>query len=270
VPFDVLSRRRKQTLSHEDFLALRDSVPTLVPPDQFAELFKRTLAEVLTMTRGRRVGYAWSGGKDSIALELVMNAAGIGDCCFGMTNLEYQKFLVWVTDHMPPGLEIFNNGWDLAWLVKNQSTMLFPRNSTHAGKWFAGVQHRAQRLFAQRRGLDILITGRRKDDGNYVPGADGSYVSGDGIRRYAPLRDWRHVDVFAALLYHGRSRDQAPFYGWPRGYRVGTHAWPARQWCNDVAHGFAEVFSIEPARVTDAASAGLSSAQNWLRDQGIA
>lgn len=258
---------RKQSITHEDFLALRDQAVATISADQQQALVAATLAEIETVTAGRRVGYAWSGGKDSLALELVMTAAGITDCCFGMTNLEYQAFLVWVTDHMPPGLQIFNNGWDVAWLIAHP-TMLFPSNAETAGKWFSGVQHRAQRQFATTRGLDVLITGRRAEDGNYVPGADGCYEAG-GVRRYAPLRHWRHLDVFAALHHGGRLTDMPPFYAWPRGYRVGTHAWPARQWCLNQAHGFAEVFSIEPALVHNAAAAGLAPAQAWLHEQGL-
>lgn len=257
-----MTRQKKQTLSHEDFLAILDSVPTACPESYYYQLETATLAEIASLTAGRKVGFAWSGGKDSIALEIVMTLAGFADCCFGMTNLEYQQFLVWVTDHMPPGLQIFNNGWDVAWLVAHPD-MLFPASSEIAGRWFAGVQHKAQRQFADARGLDILITGRRRDDGNYVPGADGCYVAG-GLRRYAPLRAWRHVDVFAAMVYHDRLSDLAPFYSWPRGYRCGTHSWPARQWCLDRNHGFAEVYSIEPQRILDAAAGGLTSAAEWL------
>ena len=245
-----------------------DAVPTLAPPDAYHALLQTTIDEITMVTAGRRVGYAWSGGKDSIALELVMNLVGIEDCCFGMTNLEYQQFLVWVTNHMPPGLEIFNNGWDVNWL-RAHPDMLFPRNAEIAGRWFSGVQHKAQRIFVQQRGIDVLITGRRRDDGNYVPGEHGCYEAG-GVLRYAPLRHWRHVDVFAALVYNNRMDDMPPFYSWPRGYRCGTHSWPARQWCYNVEHGYAEVFSIEPQRVYDAASAGVASAVVWLQSQGLA
>jgi hypothetical protein len=253
---------KKQRLSHEDFLAMRGAVATLVPRETFRLIFEDAVTEVLEVTAGRRVGFCWSGGKDSQALAVVMDAAGITDCCFGMTRLEYQAFLVWVTNHMPPGLQVYNNGWDPAWLAQHPE-MLFPAHAGVASRWFSGVQHRAQHQFARDAGLELLITGRRKADGNYVPGEDGCYRGDDGVLRYAPLRAWSHADVFACLEYHGIT-DRPPFYDWPRGYRCGTHAWPARQWCQDTEHGFAEVYAIEPDRVLEAAAAGLQPAIAWL------
>lgn len=259
-------RGRKQSMTHAEFVAIRDAATLIVPRPVYTALLADTLAEIARVTAGRRVGYAWSGGKDSQALEVVMTAAGFTDCCFGMTNLEYQAFLVWVTDHMPAGLQVYNNGWDVNWLARHEPWM-FPTTAAIAGHWFSGVQHRAQRLFIGDRGLDLLITGRRRADGNYTPGEDGVYRGPDGALRYAPLRAWSHADVFACLEYAGVTA-AAPFYRWPRGYRVGTHSWPARQWCRDAAQGFAEVWSIEPDRVREAAAGGVLGAARWMLEQG--
>jgi hypothetical protein len=54
-----------------------------------------------------------------------------------------------------------------------------------------------------------------------------------------------------------------PFYQWPRGFRCGTHSWPARQWCRDRDHGFAEVHAIDPAILPEAGRY-LEPAARWL------
>lgn len=244
---------------------IREAASVLVSQSAYQALEDATMAEIETVTAGRAVGYGWSGGKDSQALEHLMDRAGIVDCCFGMSDLEYQQFLVWVTDHMPHGLQIYNNGWNVQWL-KDHDTWTFPQDAATAGKWFAGIQHTAQRKFCADRGKELLIVGRRRAEGNQCGDANGIYEGPDGVLRYAPLRNWSHAEVFACLHYHGNT-EKPPFYTWPRGYRVGTHSWPARQWCNGMDHGYAEVFSIEPERVIEAYNAGVPSAVRWLDAQ---
>jgi 3'-phosphoadenosine 5'-phosphosulfate sulfotransferase (PAPS reductase)/FAD synthetase len=213
-----------------------------------------TAAAVRQVCRGRRVAFAWSGGKDSLALQVIMRAAGIEECVFGMTRgLEYPAFLAWVTDHMPDGLEVIDNGWDMGWLARHPG-MLFPRSADVAAKWFKGVQHVAQEKFYRSRGLDVLILGRRRDDGNFVGRGVPIYAAG-GITRYSPLADWTQADVLTCLRCEGWTLDgMPPFYSWPRGFRCGTHPWPARQWCRDEQHGWEEVYKIDPTLVMTAAA----------------
>jgi hypothetical protein len=212
-------------------------------------LIETSVADIVRTVGRRRAAYSWSGGKDSIALGYVAEAAGIADCVMGISNLEYPAFLQWVTAHMPRELEVINTGQDLEWLARNPE-MLFPANSNIAAKWFKIVQHTAQARFFRDRSLDVLLLGRRRADGNYL-GAQGEliYTSSDGITRYSPIGRWEHIDVLALVERIG---NWPPIYGWPRGFQVGTHSWPARQWCGSVEAGWREVYSIDPQIVRDA------------------
>jgi len=265
-PRVVRADAKKQTISHEDFLAIKQAATGLVPAAAYRLLLDGTLREIASMTRGRRVGYAWSGGKDSQALEVVMQLAGVEDCCFGMTNLEYVAFLTWVTNHMPAGLQVYNNGWDLDWL-RNHEAWIFPQTAAAASRWFNGVQRKAQAQFSAANGIELLIHGGRACDGNYVGDGAGVFMGAEGVLRYAPLRHWSHADVFACLHYAG-VEEEPPFYRWPRGYRCGTHPWPARQWCRTRDDGYAEVYAIEPALIREAAAAGIASARTFLARTG--
>lgn len=261
--------KRKQNLTHADFQRMFDDTPGTLPEPTWQRLFDAAVERVKAL-RDRyagRIAFAWSGGKDSLALELVCRAAGIGPCCFGMTQgPEYPAFLAWVTDHMPPELEVIKNDWDLAWL-KDNPAMLFPRTAAVAGRWFAGIQHAAQERYFDKRKLRCLLLGRRWADGNYTGRGRGQWLyEAGGVVRASPLADWSHQAVFAAIRYGLRwtLRDLPPFYRWPRGWRCGTHAWPARQWCMSVNHGWAEVFAIDSSIVRQAAAAGIESAGEWL------
>lgn len=252
--------KRKQSITHEDFAAMLAETPTLVSRDQFERLVATTAAEVKSVIGARRAGYAWSGGKDSLALEIVMNAAGVHSCCIGLTaKLEYHAFESWLALHRPLGLVVYRTPWDLNWLRRHPE-MLFCADNAIRPRWY-NAWLIAQKKFAKDRALDVLITGKRKMDGNVIfAGDDNRYRSG-GIERYAPLWNWTHHDVFAALIY--REPSLPPFYHWPRGWRVGTHAWPARR-AKEHAQGWSECFAAEPDRVYEAAEAGIESAKRWL------
>jgi 3'-phosphoadenosine 5'-phosphosulfate sulfotransferase (PAPS reductase)/FAD synthetase len=254
---------RKQTSDHEDFVRALDRIETIVSRDEVEDLVGRTAEEIRRRCAGRKAAFAWSGGKDSIALEHVCTAAGLRECVLVISDLEYPAFLRWVTDHMPPRLEVVSTGQDLAWLAANPG-MLFPKDSATAGKWFKIVQHSGQARFYRQRKLDALLVGRRRADGNFV-GPDGEYES-KRIVRYSPIRDWRHEDVLAVIRYF--DKPMPPCYEWPRGFRVGTGPWPARQWCGTDERGFAEVWTIDPDVVRGAAEM-LPPARAFMERHGL-
>lgn len=251
---------RKQSATHEHFVDAMTHIERIVSRDDYERKKAEAVARV-KMFAGGRPAFAWSGGKDSIALQIVCEAAGVYECCLGMTNLEYPAFLQWVTDHMPHDLAVYSNGWDLEWLARNQK-MLFPKTAKVAAEWFKGTQHAAQKRFFKVFGATALFLGRRLADGNYC-GKGFAYTS-QGVHRVSPIADWTHEDVLACLHYEGRADDLPPFYKWPRGYRCGTHSWPARQWCSSDHHGWSEVYAIDRTIVLDAAEAGIDSAKLFL------
>jgi 3'-phosphoadenosine 5'-phosphosulfate sulfotransferase (PAPS reductase)/FAD synthetase len=217
------------------------------------------------LAAGRRIAYAWSGGKDSQALRYVMEQAGVPACMVGMTiGLEWPAMLRWQTDHMPPGCEVVTVALDLPWLIKHPS-MLFPQGA-HGPRWFSLVQHRAQRVYFQREGLELLALGRRRKDGNFV-GRDGQdrYTDRHGLTRWSPMADWTHEQVFALIDRH--NIPLPPCYHWPRGFQVGTGPWPARQWTTSPDHGWAECWAID-STVVRAAAATLPAAADWMSRNG--
>lgn len=236
------------------------------PDDRLDNLIDRTVDEVRTVTRGRRAALAWSGGKDSLAVEHITRLAGIDRAVLAICEMEFPEFLAWVTDHMPPGLTVYSTGQDLHWL-RDHPKMLFPQGDLGA-RWFSIVQHRGQERYFKENNLDVLILGRRRSDGNYV-GPKGANIYGNarGIVRYSPLADWPHEAVFALIAREKMSLP--PCYSWPRGFQVGTGSWPARQWTRDLDHGFEEVWTIDPDVVREAATV-LPQARSWLVKTGRA
>lgn len=88
----------------------------------------------------------------------------------------------WIYKHKPENCELINSGQDLLWLA-NHDNMLFPENSSTAGRWYDIVQHKIQNKIVKERKPGALILGRRQQDGNYC-GKDGSgsYMKGETIK----------------------------------------------------------------------------------------
>lgn len=212
---------------------------------------------------GRRFAYGWSGGKDSLVLELVAEAAGVTDCVLVISELEYPAFLAWSTDNMPAGLTVEVRPWDLDWLASHLD-MLFPADAGTAARWFSGVQHWGQRRYCKREAIDTLLIGRRKADGNHC-GPQGVYRDKGGFIRYSPLVDWDNRMVLTVLA--GYEIELPPCYSWPRGFRVGTGPWAARQWTGSIENGWAEVAEIDRSIVETAAEM-IPSADRWLEVNG--
>jgi 3'-phosphoadenosine 5'-phosphosulfate sulfotransferase (PAPS reductase)/FAD synthetase len=254
---------KKQSATHEDFVSAWDRIADIVSREQYEGFKAVAVSRVKRLAAGKRCAYGWSGGKDSIALGAVCEAAGVHRCVFGMTNhLEYPAWLRWVTDNMPEGLTVIKNGWDLNWLAENQN-MLFPSNANIAAKWFKGVQHHAQETYFNTRKLEMIFLGRRKSDGNYTGGKGETVYESKGVVRASPIANWSHEIVLASMYYEGFADNLPPFYHWPRGYRCGTHSWAARQWCDSVEHGWSEIYGIDPS-IVRAASEKIGSAKLFL------
>lgn len=241
---------RKQTSTHEDWIRALDTVTDRIPYDVYAEKRDRSAMALRDICDGKRVAYAWSGGKDSLALQIVAEMAGVRECVLVITDLEYPAFLQWVTSQMPALLHVESTGQDMAWLG-NHPDMLFPQDAATAGRWFKQVQHTGQERYYRRYRLDGMLLGRRRMDGNFVGRNGQTQYTSRGVTRISPIADWTHDDVLACIVHEGLSIP--PNYTWPRGFRVGTGPWPARQWCHGARHGFSEVAQIDRSLVVQAA-----------------
>lgn len=255
---DVLGR--KQRIKNSDWIDTFGKIEQLVSNKELDQLVEKSVKEIKGKTKGKKAAYAWSGGKDSLVLGEICRMAGISSCVLVICDLEYQAFLQWVTDNMPPELSIINTGHDLEWLAAHQQ-MLFPQDSKTAAQWFHMVQHRGQAKYYKENNLDVILLGRRKSDGNYVGSGDNIYTNGQGITRYSPLSDWSHEQILAFIHYY--NVELPPFYEWQNGYYCGTHPWAARQWTGSIENGWKEVYQIDSSIVIEAAE-HIQSAKDFL------
>lgn len=251
---------RKQNIKNDDWINAMENIESLISKAEVNALVSNTIADIQRETRGKKVAYAWSGGKDSLVLSEICRMAGITDCMLAVCDLEYPAFMRWIRENKPEGLETVKTGQDMEWLEKHQE-MLFPKDSHTAARWFSIVQHQAQAKYYRDHGLDMILLGRRRADGNYCGRGSNIYTDGRGVTRYSPLAAWKHEAILGFIHYY--NLPMPPIYGWTNGYMCGTHPWPARQWTRSTENAWEEVYSIDSDIVISAAGS-IKSAATFL------
>lgn len=255
---------RKQNSDNAKWLDAASRIEELVSKKEVTEAAKLVLDEIKTITAGKKVAYAWSGGKDALVIEHLCKKLKIKGSVFVHTNLEYPEFLAWCLENKPDGCEVINTGQDLEWLSKRQG-MLFPQTSPVQSRWFSLVQQAGIRAYFKKHELDMIIVGHRTADGNYVGKGTNISHNNAGITRYSPIASWPHELVLAYIHYNEIS--VPPIYAWKDGYRCGTHPWPSRMGMKSVNDGWSDVYEIDPSIVKEAA-AKIDSAALFL--EGVA
>lgn len=261
--------KAKSAYSNADVQHVFDNITDYVTEDEAARAVDEAAAETRVVLEGRpdEAVYGWSGGKDSIALQVVMERAGVRRSLLGtIPHLEFTAYLLWCADHQPDGLMHYPNyGITPAWLaLRRNNRYLFPTNSTDGYRWTMLGTRRAQHLYQEQHHPRMQIYGRRTMDGNSIPPTPYGVQTSRLLTTYSPIRHWSHEMVLAVIHYN--QRPLPPVYGWPNGWKTGTGCWPGRR-VGDRDSSFAETYAIEPARIVEAAE-HLPAAADWLRRHG--
>lgn len=252
---------RKQTSPNSKWIEAMNRIEDLVPRNEFDNAVATAVERIKKATQGKNVAYSWSGGKDSIVLSSICRCAGIKECMFAHTDLEYPAFLEWCLNNKPDNCEVIHIPYGLDWLSAHEN-MLFPKGR-ELNKWYQIVQRAAFTKYFFEHNLDMIIVGHRKADGNIV-GPDGILRKGSGEVRYSPLADWPHEMILAYIHYN--NIELPPIYEWENGFKCGTHPWPSRMYTESIENGWHEVYAIDRSIVENAAEK-ISSARLFLESE---
>lgn len=238
-----------------------DHITEYVSMEECEEWEAKTLQRIHAVTDGKKAGYSWSGGKDSIVLSKICRKAGITKAQCLITDLEYPAWEAWLREHLPPDCKAVDVKIGLEYL-RDHPEMIFASGAAKQ-KWNRIVQRNHFLRFIREEQLDVLCLGHRTIDGNFC-GKDGIVQRKNGPILFSPLFDWPHEVLFAYMHYNGL---ELPFiYEWYRGFYEGTHWWPYR-YADSVEQGYREVYDIDPSVVTGAAKL-LPSAKAFLEGVG--
>lgn len=212
---------RKQKSKQADWKTVFENIADIVPKSRIERLEREAVEWLRRTTKGQKVAYAWSAGKDSQVIRHLCELAGINRSALCICNLEYKDFMDFVNEHKPEGLTIINQGLDLEWLAANQEKYLFPTETKHVDKYMTLIQRNGINNYYKENHLDQIIMGRRRADGNFAP--ERLYTTKSGITRNLPIYQWEHADVLAYIHY--RNLPLPKIYEYEDGFKVGTGAW---------------------------------------------
>lgn len=228
------------------------------------EKIAKTVKDIQSFTQGKKIAVAWSGGKDSIALQEVMERANIDyEIFIVISHMEYPEFMTWINDNKPQGLSKIIRPHDFSWLSENED-MLFPQDSNKLAKWYKIIQHHGQKGYAKNNNIDVLVLGRRKPDGNYVGRGTNHYQKkSETFERYSPLADWGHEEIMALLSYSDKTLP--PIYKYPNGFKNGTHPIGARPNTNSYKQAYDELYTINP-KIVEHMAKYLETARKYISE----
>ena len=244
---------RKQNETNDRFVKVWNSIGEYVSLDEASRAVDDAAAEVLCVTHGKHVGYAWSGGKDSIALQVVMERAGIRKCYMASVSaLSFRHYLPWCREHGPASLEILDyDEVNVGWLAKHPQYIFNQRDHSI---WSKFCQVRGHDRFCLDNRLDMVILGRRYQDGNYI-GPKGSNVvtKGNGVTLYSPIADWPH-ELVLAVIHYFKDRELPELYTYPEAFVEGTPIWSDYYKSGeDTAASYGRIYDIDRTIIERAA-----------------
>ena len=213
------------------------------------------------------VAWGWSGGKDSLALQVIAELVGLRyGVCVLSGSLEFNATLNWVHKNLPAGIDIESVGsMDLLWLRDVARPNLFPHTAKTGYFWTMAGTRTGQKAFIKRVKPRLMIYGRRIGDNNQCGDAMGLARGVLGVDNYNPIRNWSHELTLAVISYYWMrgNRTLPPIYSTADGWTSGTGPWPGRHYPTEQA-GWEGTFAIEPQVVYDAAEVGMLGATEFL------
>lgn len=252
--------KAKHFNSQEAWLEVWNNYREYRSRDEVEAIIAASVAEIKQVCAGRHPAYAWSGGKDSIALQIVCEDAGIqrGFCCYN--GLYFTDSVNFFFRNAPAGVKLFDTGEDIEWLAAHPQ-FLFPRKP-HI--WNEQTHLKYQPIYCKQTGADLLLMGKRTQDGNFVS-KDLIMSNKKGVKVYCPIREWTHEDVICAIRY--RRKKLSPVYFTENGFHYGDTKFavmgPLRG--ETYLDAWNRIYKIEPEKVYRSASAGIESAIRYLK-----
>ena len=254
--------KRRHRVTQEEWIYVWDNYEKLVDKPALMKKAKKTVDKIVDVCKGKKVAYAWSGGKDSVVLALLCEQAGIHDGMGAYSDLFFKSTIKHLFLTKPNGVELIHTGHNMDWLFQNQK-YLFMDNMF---AWYKMTHLKAQEEYYNRNKLDFLIKGKRTQDDNVVK-SDLIYTSKRGYSEFNPINDWTHEEVIAYMRYNGKTL--SPFYFTKHGFHYGDCDWASMNVTEEIGdiNGMWEyIESIDRSVVLEAAK-GIDSAREYLRQK---
>lgn len=255
--------KAKHFNTQEEWLEVWNNYEKYRSREEIEETIAASVAEAKLVCSGKNAAYAWSGGKDSIALQIVCEEAGINKGFCAYNQLFFSDSIDFFFRNRPDGIEMIDTGEDYDWLAQHPSFM-FPPSTTN--NWSERTHLRCQADYSRRHGIDIMLMGKRSQDGNWVPKKSLVVTGANGVPIYCPIRNWTHEDVICAIRYRGKNLSDF-YFREGGGFHYGDtkFALMSPMKGETVLDAWNRIYKLEPEKVYRSANAGIPTALQYLR-----
>lgn len=250
----------KHHADNEEFVKVWRDISNVISKEECEVLVRDTANDIKQVVRGRKAAYGWSGGKDSQALQIVCEQAGIhrGVCAIA-SNLMFPDVLPWLKSNKPIGVEFYDYPqYDIRFL-SNHAELLFPYPSKN--KWAQLVQINAQDRYCKANGIDVMLLGRRLLDGNCCGKGRKLFKKGK-CTIYNPIASWTHEQVLGVIYYY-LGRNILPTYYYRDGFILSAEIWPNLVKTPNKRTGWQRIYDIDNSLVENAAQY-IASAKEFI------
>lgn len=252
--------KSKHHALNSEFINAWNNIEQLVSYEDAEQLVVSAVSDIRQKTMGKKVAYAWSGGKDSQALQIVCERAGINrGVCAIASNLTFPDVLKWLKTNIPTGIEVYDYKlYDIKFL-SNHLELLFPYPSKN--KWAQLVQIDAQDKYCKANNIEVILLGRRTLDGNCC-GKGRKMFKKNGYTVYNPIAEWTHEQVLGVIHYF-LNRNILPTYYYRDGFILSAEIWPNLIKTKNKEEGWQRIYEIDKSLVYQAES-HIASAKEFI------
>lgn len=219
---------KKQISNSDDWAKTWENISNIITYEHITKLTLKTLDKLYrVMCKYKNVAYCWSGGKDSLIIQKLIELSKIDiPSLLVLYPTEYPEMKKWLLEHKPKKCVVIKTSKISYEQINNDSDYLFPNKEKYIASYLP-PRWKVQKEFRKSNDFDLLIMGRRTIDGNNCGSKENDYITksqvGDSFNLIA---EWTHEEVLAFIYYN--KIELPPCYFYPRSWRYGTHCWTER------------------------------------------
>lgn len=227
-----MKRPRLKDKTHarsEEWAYAFEHIEEFISMQEVVDRYSKTLDFVRRTIRGKKCGFGWSGGKESIVLADIMKQVGVTTCCFGFNScFSYRSFIEWTKRNMPKGCEVYDHSDRVNFEVMLEKGMeAFSDDLRQYSRWINMTDRTVYPRFCEKHDLDIFIVGRRKTDNNICGKAPDYLISAKDRKwvSFSPMAEWSTEETLGYIRYFkGGYEALPPQYQYINGWHNGSDA----------------------------------------------